>query len=450
MSFAHEGLDLVLFHQLLLKATLVLTVALMLDVLLRRRFVLTCAMMWNATLVLLAALPLASELLPTWRMPVAEKNTVVQWLDSEPVELAPSAAPITSDPTPIPQVPAADLVSPSKQSAVAGDSPSDRWWPSGWVTVQTIYVAGCMIALLRFVAAIRATVRLRRSSLSATDTVWIRALQACCQRCGVKRPIELRTSEQIHVPVLLGWRRPAIVLPADLATAPECVTAQAILTHELAHVVRGDFAWQILLRSVRVVLWFHPLMWLAQRRIGFICERACDAFTIHCLGNHDDYVATLLDMASRLTQRGSLALGLAAVRSTHLGERLAAMRDGGANATCQAGRWLRLAAFVGALLLGCWLGRTVLAEPRIPKPTDLPADAQELLSAYESESSSVRAETERRIAAKRADLESRLKALQSRYTRSDDLDTAVAVRDQIRLIQRADASADRATEELTK
>ena len=68
---------------LLLKVTAVLCVAIVLDLLLHRRFVLACAAAWNATIVLLIALPLASLLMPGVR------------LDSESVE----HASVSSQPT---------------------------------------------------------------------------------------------------------------------------------------------------------------------------------------------------------------------------------------------------------------------------------------------------------------------------------------------------------------
>ena len=229
-----------------------------------------------------------------------------------------------------------------------------------------VYVLGFAVTLARLFGSMRAVTRLRRSSAPVLDAAWQQSLERLSVTCALTQPVELRQSEDVGVPALVGWRRPIIMLPCNLATASDGITREVILIHELAHVVRGDFAWQLLQRAVQVVLWFHPLMWLAERRIGFIRERACDAYTIHCLGGTKDYVATLLEMAGWLMRRGSLSLGLAVLRTTQLGERLAAMCNGTGSPRCQASRAARLAALAVALLLAGWVGRTAVADPRLP------------------------------------------------------------------------------------
>jgi len=72
--------------------------------------------------------------------------------------------------------------------------------------------------------------------------------------------------------------------------------------------------------------------------------------------------------------------------------------------------------------------RTAQAAPA----ESLPADAREVLAAYQAEETKARQELEAKLAPKRHELIMQLRALQDRYTKAGALDEAVAIRDLIR------------------
>ncbi len=213
------------------------------------------------------------------------------------------------------------------------------------------------------------------------------------------------------------------------------------MAHELAHIVRGDCGWQLLERVVDAVLWFHPLVWCAGRRIALVRERICDGFAVHHLGRRQDYVETLLEMATRLTSRRGLSLGLAVLRTSQLGARLASVQDCKGLKRCQvrpAARWAILLLTAAAAL---WAGRAAVAVEPVPQVAGLPSDAQALLDGYQKKSALLQAEIDRQVAEERDSLIKSLQALQDDYTRQARLDEAVAIRDQLRIIKSKMATA---------
>ena len=69
-------------------------------------------------------------------------------------------------------------------------------------------------------------------------------------------------SAEVLVPVTIGYRRPAVVLPADWKTWSDAWLAM-VLAHETEHVRRGD-TWVALLAAWNcAVYWFHPVAWLS-------------------------------------------------------------------------------------------------------------------------------------------------------------------------------------------
>ena len=84
---------------------------------------------------------------------------------------------------------------------------------------------------------------------------------------------QLRLVEGLASPMLLPGRR--LLLPAwveDLSPMQQ----RALLAHELAHLQRHDPAWRLAQRLAVLPLYFHPLAWLALRRLEALAEDACD------------------------------------------------------------------------------------------------------------------------------------------------------------------------------
>src|SRR5947207_2309310 len=139
-----------------------------------------------------------------------------------------------------------------------------------------------------------------------------------------------------------------------------------VIVHELAHILRGDYGWHLLLRLVQAALWFHPLIWLAERRIHFIRERACDEFSVHALGSCEQYVETLLAIAGRIKGRPRLGLGLAVVRTPYIAARIEALAGSRGIARCQLPTHRRIFALVACLAFSAFVGSLAIVEAQQP------------------------------------------------------------------------------------
>lgn len=152
----------------------------------------------------------------------------------------------------------------------------------------------------------------------------------------------------------------------------------AVSLHELSHVRRGDFGWNLVRRVVQVVYWPHSLTWPLGRMIGAVREQARDDLRIHVLGEASAYRASLLEIASGLVSRPDPALGLAMARSTNLGRRLAWIDRSQGASRCLMPAPGRLAIAASVLAVAGAVGSIKLArataseEPPQPAPTSTP------------------------------------------------------------------------------
>ena len=98
------------------------------------------------------------------------------------------------------------------------------------------------------------------------------ALEPARRRTGCDREAELYRCPRIHTPMLMGLRRPVILLPADVPAG----SLEAALAHELTHLKHRDTWYMLLMALARCVHWFNPMVWLMVRTARRDMELCCD------------------------------------------------------------------------------------------------------------------------------------------------------------------------------
>ena len=135
------------------------------------------------------------------------------------------------------------------------------------------WLAGAAAMLARLAQEVRGLARLRREAAPAAAVDELRRLAR-----GAVVP-RLQVAE-VSSPQVVGWRRPVLLVPPDLAERLPAPEREAVLLHELAHVYRRDFGWNLLQRVVLSLLWFHPVAWRLQAGVARERERCCDALAV--------------------------------------------------------------------------------------------------------------------------------------------------------------------------
>lgn len=78
--------------------------------------------------------------------------------------------------------------------------------------------------------------------------------------------------DRITTPFILGIFRPHIYVPSCMGEEQ----MESVISHERAHLKRGDHFWKPLAFGVLIIHWFNPLCWLAYRLFCRDIEMACD------------------------------------------------------------------------------------------------------------------------------------------------------------------------------
>jgi beta-lactamase regulating signal transducer with metallopeptidase domain len=127
------------------------------------------------------------------------------------------------------------------------------------------------------------------------------------------RSVELKVSQHLEVPTAIGFFKPAILLPEWLLKETPAEELKYILLHELAHLGRRDDWTNLLQQVVKALLFFLPSIWWIERRLALDREMACDDAVLAQAGTPHVYAECLARVAERSFLRRQLALAQAAV-----------------------------------------------------------------------------------------------------------------------------------------
>ena len=187
----------------------------------------------------------------------------------------------------------------------------------------------------------------------AVGTAAVRRLARRAEPAGSEGTARVLIAQGAAVPMTWGWRRPVVLLPAGSREWSDDLR-RSVLLHELAHVERGDWLTRMLAQAACALYWFHPLAWLALRELVKESERACDDAVLRGGARASDYASHLLAVA-HLAPRGSGAAAavasVAMIRPSQLEGRLIAILDAARSRRAVPARSIAMAALAAATLV---------------------------------------------------------------------------------------------------
>jgi beta-lactamase regulating signal transducer with metallopeptidase domain len=138
-------------------------------------------------------------------------------------------------------------------------------------------------------------------------TLWIRR-QA--KRLGIARTVELHLSHTAESPFTFGVIHNIIVVPVSAWANLPPAQLEAVLLHELAHIRRHDYFFNLVQTVIDTLLFFHPAAWWMSRHVRELREQCCDDQVLRCGAAPVDYASALLALEENRTAGAPLAMAL--------------------------------------------------------------------------------------------------------------------------------------------
>jgi uncharacterized protein (TIGR03435 family) len=189
---------------------------------------------------------------------------------------------------------------------MVSDSPRVAWLALVQLWALPVWSAGVVLFSLRLALAWWQAARLRRSG-GSPDPEAAALVAKLAQRIGVRRRVRLLVSSVAAGPAVVGWLRPAVLLPPAAAMGLTPQQLEAVLAHELAHVRRHDYLVNLLQVVVETLFFYHPIVWWISKQIRTERELCCDDIAVRASGDPVGYARALTTLARRQLDPSGLA-----------------------------------------------------------------------------------------------------------------------------------------------
>jgi beta-lactamase regulating signal transducer with metallopeptidase domain len=189
--------------------------------------------------------------------------------------------------------------------------------PAGWeFDLLLVWASGAVILGAVWCARLRQS----RCPLTLPSELEEAAFLKAGESLRVPQTVLLRCTEDAVEPALRCIWRPTITIPKGLSDKLTRTEFEAVLLHELAHARRFDNLTSAFVHALVCLFWFHPLLWVLERRIQVERERACDETVMACGMKPQVYAASILKVCQ--FQLFAVTPGVSAMTGADLKERL--------------------------------------------------------------------------------------------------------------------------------
>ncbi len=142
--------------------------------------------------------------------------------------------------------------------------------------IVTVWIIGVIVLLLKLLGGLAYLQRQKHVGVTPLPEKWQRRVQEIGQSIGMDRPVRLMESVLAKAPSVIGHFKPVILLPLGVMTGLTEQQVEAILAHELAHIMRRDYLVNMLQSVVDVIFFYNPAVWWISATIRAEREHYCD------------------------------------------------------------------------------------------------------------------------------------------------------------------------------
>ena len=229
--------------------------------------------------------------------------------------------------------------------------------------VDCVWILGMLLLALRAMGGWWQLEQVRRRARTLVPEELERSFKRICNQLQVGQGVALRVSSEVISPLAMGVWRATVILPVSTVLGLPIEELEAVLAHELGHIRRWDYLWNLLQTSIESVLFFHPSVWSLSRAVRERREICCDEIAVQSCAGATVYARALLRLEEQRTIQLRLAVALDGCNGSLLRRVKQVLGDGMAmESTMTSGvRVAAAGAVVVALLLGPKVTKAVAA-----------------------------------------------------------------------------------------
>lgn len=184
------------------------------------------------------------------------------------------------------------------------------WLDEHHVLIVSVWLLGFVFFMFRLVTGLWQVHKLQTQQIRRVEEQWQAKIDVLSERLGLKKVIHLLESALIRSPMSIGWIKPVILFPVGLINRLSPGEVEAILAHELAHIARRDWIFNLVQAFIEALFYYHPAVWWVSAVIRSERENCCDDAALTATGNPLIFAKALVQVQELATPAPRLALGI--------------------------------------------------------------------------------------------------------------------------------------------
>jgi len=219
----------------------------------------------------------------------------------------------------------------------------------GWMTIVLCLSAKLLMELY-------SVNRLPKSQVLPVSDELQQRFECLVHQIGLNKAPTLLISMKSQVPMVIGWLRPVVLLPAAMLTGLTPNQLDMLLLHELAHVRRHDYLVNFIQTLVEILLFFHPAVRWVSKQMRNEREYCSDDMAVSVCKKPLAYARALTETASVChvhQRRHSIPSMAMAASGGDLKKRVVRLVDAEPHCSSneESGKWMASAFIVFAISL---------------------------------------------------------------------------------------------------
>jgi len=174
--------------------------------------------------------------------------------------------------------------------------------------IVTIWMLGFFIQMLRFLGGFAYQQRLKVCGSQPVSSAWQKKFSRLGRKVGLKKTVRYLESKLAKTPLVIGFIKPVILFPIGLITSLPSQQVEALLLHELAHILRRDYLINLLQSLVDIIFFYHPAVWWISSFVRSEREKCCDDMALSHMDDSMSFARALTHVHEAQPKGEKLAL----------------------------------------------------------------------------------------------------------------------------------------------
>ena len=184
------------------------------------------------------------------------------------------------------------------------------------------YLIGFIIQVLILCNSYLKLRQLKYTGLDSIPKEWNQLFNKSKESLQINKRVSIFLSKHISVPLTVGFLKPFVLFPIAFVNNLNTTQVEAIILHELAHIKRQDYLFNLLKVVMETLLFFNPFVWALSKMIEKERENACDDMVLKQISTPIHYAKALVEL-EELRMKNTPALSMAATgNKNHLFQRI--------------------------------------------------------------------------------------------------------------------------------